>query len=62
MEQIRQVGAERCVIASDAGNPNIPDPVAALKDFIRRLLNNGITEDEVNLMTRETPRLLLGIS
>jgi len=62
VEQIRQVGAERCVIASDAGNPNIPDPVAALKDFIRRLLNNGITESEVNLMTRETPRLLLGIS
>ena len=59
VEQIREVGAERCIIASDAGNPNIPDLFVALKDFIRRLLKNGITENEVNLMTRETPRLLL---
>ena len=60
--QIRAVGAERCVIATDAGQPNIPDLVAGLRDFIRRLSESGITEEELDVMTRKNPRILLGVS
>ena len=62
VEQIRAVGAERCVIATDAGQPIVPDLVTGLKDFIKRLLENGISENELDFMTRKNPRNLLGVS
>jgi hypothetical protein len=62
VEQIRAVGAERCVIATDSGQPNIPNLVIGLQDFIRQLLQSGITENELDFMTRKNPRILLGLS
>ena len=62
VEQIRAVGAGRCVIATDAGQVQIPNLIDGLKDFVRRLLENGISEKELDLMTRKNPRILLGIS
>ena len=53
VEQIRAVGAERCVIATDAGQPQNPNLIDGLKDFILQLSKNGITENELNLMTRK---------
>ncbi|OGP69047.1 MAG: hypothetical protein A2169_11545 [Deltaproteobacteria bacterium RBG_13_47_9] len=62
VEQIRAVGAERCVIGTDTGQLILPDLVDGLKNFIRQLLENGISENELDLMTRKNPRTLLGIS
>jgi hypothetical protein len=62
VEKIRAVGAERCVIATDAGLLDYPDLVHSLKDFIKRLMEKGITEKEIDFMTRQNPRILLGIS
>ena len=62
VEQIRTVGAERCVIATDSGQSHNPNLVDALKDFIYQLLKNGLTENEVDLMTRKNPRIVLGAS
>lgn len=62
VEQIRALGAERCVIASDAGQVTIPDMAAGMKDFIKRLAENGITDHELDLMARKNPEALLGIS
>jgi hypothetical protein len=62
VEQIRAVGAERCVIATDAGQVILPDLVSGLKDFISRLVEKGITERELDLMTRKNPQILSGIS
>lgn len=62
VEQIRAVGAERSVIATDAGQPQNPTLTEELKDFIKQLLKNGMTENELDLMTRKNPRILLGIS
>ena len=61
VEQIRSVGAERCVIATDAGQITFPDQVYCLKDFVKRLMEKGIKQKEIDLMTRENPRILLGI-
>lgn len=61
VEQIRAVGPGRCVIATDAGQVQIPNLIDGLKDFVRRLLENGITETELDLMARKNPRVLLGI-
>lgn len=62
VEQIRAVGAERSVIATDAGQPQNPNLIEELKDFIRQLLKNGMTENELDLMTRKNPKTLLNIS
>jgi hypothetical protein len=62
VEQIHSVGAERCVIATDTGQPTNPSHVDGLKDFIMQLTAKGITEHEVDLMTRNNPQIVLGIS
>ena len=62
VEQIRAVGAERCVIATDSGQPNLPNLIDGMKDFVRRLMQNGISDRELDLMTRRNPRSILGVS
>ena len=62
VEQIRAVGAERCVLGTDSGNMKLPDNVAAMRDFVGRLLEAGITDKEMDLMARRNPRMILGIS
>jgi len=62
VEQIRAVGAERCVLGTDAGSIKLPDNVSALKDFVGRLIEAGLTDKEIDLMARRNPRILLGIS
>jgi hypothetical protein len=62
VEQIRIVGAERCVLGTDAGNMKLPDNVEAMKDFVGRLIEGGLADKEVDLMTRRNPGILLGVS
>lgn len=61
MEQIRAVGADHCVLCTDAGNVKIPDNVTAMREFVRLLLEAGLTDEEVAVMTRRNPAILLGV-
>jgi hypothetical protein len=61
VDQIRTVGAEWCVLGTDSGNMRLPDNVTALRSFVERLMAAGITEKEIDLMTRRNPRIVLGI-
>lgn len=58
--QIREVGAERCIISTDAGSMKLPQQVDAMRDFVDRLLGAGITDKEIDLMTRRNPAYLVG--
>jgi hypothetical protein len=60
--QIRAIGAERCVIGTDAGNMKLPDNVAAMRDFVRRLIEGGLNDNEIAIITRRNPGILLGVS
>jgi predicted metal-dependent phosphotriesterase family hydrolase len=40
----------------------LPDNVTSMKDFVGRLIEAGITDKEIDLMTRRNPRILLGIN
>ncbi len=62
VKQIRTVGAERCIIATDAGNMKLPREVESMKDFLGRLTAAGITDREIDLMARRNPRFLLGLA
>ncbi|MFH1351413.1 MAG: DUF6282 family protein [Pseudomonadota bacterium] len=62
VEQIHAVGPERCVIGTDAGLLFVPDMISGMKKFISGLLENGLTDRELDFIARTNPRILLGIS
>jgi hypothetical protein len=60
-QAIRYVGVDHCILASDMGqpaNPLHPDGLVALFDGLKR---EGITQAEINRMTKENPARLLGL-
>ena len=61
-EQIRLVGAERCILGTDSGSMKLPGNIVALKEFITRLVGAGITDRELDHMARRNPRYLLEAS
>lgn len=61
VEQIRAVGAERCVLGTDSGIARLPDNVASMEDFVSRLIETGLTDKEIDTMARRNPRIILGI-
>ena len=60
INQIGEVGVERCIFASDFGaDPGInPDPTEGLRRFIADMLRYGLTEDDINVMKRNSSGLL----
>lgn len=62
VDQIRAIGAERCVIGSDSGNMGLPNNVEAMKNFVGLLMEAGLTEKELDLISRRVPKILFGIS
>lgn len=62
VDQIRAVGTESTVIATDFGMPQYPAPVDGMRTYIAALLRAGFTETEVARMCRDNPADLLGWS
>jgi len=60
-EQIREVGAEHCILCSDLGVYTLPAPVEGLREFIACMLDLGISTDEIRTMTAANPAALLGL-
>ena len=60
-EQIRAVGAESCILATDLGVYTLPSPVEGLREFIACLLDLGIEEPEIQQMVNVNPSKLLGL-
>lgn len=60
-EQIRQVGADHCIIATDFGGYTLPDPVEGMRAFIASLLDLGTPVDDIRKMARTNPEKLLGL-
>lgn len=56
---IRAVGAERCILSSDLGAAPLLTPVDGYLAFVRRLQELGLTDRELDLMTRRNPSELL---
>ena len=61
VEMIRQVGPERCVLASDLGRINYPSPVEGMRTFLAILLLAGIPEKDIERMVKVNPASLLGL-
>jgi len=57
---IRQVGPESTILATDLGQSTAPYPDEGLATYMSNLLDNGFSEQEVQRMVRDNPAQLLG--
>jgi hypothetical protein len=61
VQAIQAVGAEHFLMSSDLGQPGNPVHTQGLRDFITALKAGGITDHEIDLITRRNPARLLGL-
>jgi len=62
LELVNTVGAEKCIISTDAGGIQTPWPHDSLRVFLNNLLDKGLDRSAVEMMTRTNPCMLLGLS
>jgi predicted metal-dependent TIM-barrel fold hydrolase len=58
---IKAVGAHRCIMSSDLGQYHNPLPIEGMRMFIELMEKLGITEKEIDIMTRQNPAKLLDL-
>jgi hypothetical protein len=58
-ELVELIGPERCILASDEGQPLAPSAVETMRILVRLMLCYGLTPDQVRLMVVDNPRRLL---
>ena len=61
-EQIEEIGADHCILATDFGGYTLPDPVEGMRAFIASLLDLGIPTDHIRKMVKTNPEQLLGLN
>lgn len=59
---IKEVGANRCVMSSDLGQPYNTHPIEGFRQFMRLMIHFGIGKREIDIMTKVNPSKLLGLS
>lgn len=52
---IKDIGAKRCIMATDLGQMHNPHPNLGFKRFIDDMLNQGISWRDIKIMCRENP-------
>lgn len=58
-ELIREKGPEHLIIISDAGQPG-NEHEGSIRNFIKTLLSQGISEQDINKMFKDNPQRILG--
>ncbi|MEG4088265.1 DUF6282 family protein [Microcoleus sp. Pol12B4] len=58
---IKLIGAEHFVMSTDLGRKPDPLPAEGYKLFVEKLINQGISSHEIDLMMKHNPARLLGI-
>lgn len=60
-DAVRVLGAESCILVSDAGQRHNPMPAEALRLFAQSLFESGLPEEDVYTMIQKNPSQLLEI-
>ncbi|MCU0540813.1 MAG: DUF6282 family protein [Oscillatoriaceae cyanobacterium Prado104] len=58
---IKLIGAEHFILSTDLGRKPDPLPAEGYKLFVEKLMADGISQREIDLMMRQNPARLLGI-
>jgi hypothetical protein len=56
---VTDVGPERCILSSDAGQPDSPSPPEALRQLVAALQAEGLDEKKVEAMASRIPEALV---
>lgn len=60
---LRRLDAEKVVLATDYGwTTKVPHPAAGLHSYVNALWDEGVDEDDLRVMTCDTPARLLGMN
>jgi hypothetical protein len=59
--QVRELGADHFILATDFGVYTLPTPVEGLREFIACMLDLGIPASDIESMVRHNPAKLLGL-
>jgi len=60
-DQIQEVGPEHFILGTDFGVYTLPPPVEGMREFIASMLDMGMTEEDIRVMTSHNPAKLLGM-
>jgi hypothetical protein len=60
-ETIKEIGADSCVLVTDYGQEHNIPPIEALSQFVQEMIENGITDKEIQTMIVHNPKKLLGL-
>ncbi|MCL2539068.1 MAG: DUF6282 family protein [Oscillospiraceae bacterium] len=60
-DAIRATGVEHNIMSTDTGQAINPPPVAAMALFIQMMLEEGLGEEDIRVMTRGNPAQILGL-
>lgn len=58
--QIKEIGADHVILATDLGQKTAKYPDEGLLEFSNKLIEKGMSEDDVRKMVKDNPRKLLG--
>ena len=61
LNTISRVDVESLVISSDAGQPRKSMPAEVLRVFTQCLMEKGVTQEQIDIMTKRNPARLLGL-
>jgi Family of unknown function (DUF6282) len=60
-ETINEIGADSCVLVTDYGQEHNIPPIEALSQFVQEMIENGMTDKEIQTMIVHNPKKLLGL-
>jgi len=58
---IRTVGVENCVLSTDSGQTTSPPPIECMRLWTEFLKIKGFSKEEVDIMIKKNPAILLGL-
>jgi len=61
-EQIGELGADRCILASDFGVYTLPTPVEGFRNFVACMLDLGLSAADITKLVKTNPERLLGLA
>jgi hypothetical protein len=56
------IGSDKCIMVTDGGSTAHPPPLEAMKIFVEAMLKRGLTEKDIEVMTKQNPSRLLGLT
>ena len=61
LKNLTELGCSDTVLSTDCGNTGLPSWPRLMEEYLQYLLGHGVTEEELNLMTKVNPAQLINL-